>query len=61
VGEAGPEAIIPLNRMRGSDQVVNQPVQIVLNDRVLADAMIRIIPNRLGIYGAARWTWGLSR
>jgi hypothetical protein len=55
VGEAGPEAIIPLNRMNGNGgEVINQPVQIMLNDRVLADAMIRIIPGRLGILGAAR-------
>jgi hypothetical protein len=54
VGEAGPEAVIPLDRLRlGGTDRTTQTITVQLDGRVLARSVARGLPSTVAVYGAA--------
>lgn len=53
IGEAGPEAVIPLTGWRGMPSATEQTVQVVLDGRVLASSVVREMPRLVRVYTGA--------
>jgi hypothetical protein len=54
IGEAGPEAVIPLDRLRlGGTDRTTQTITVQLDGRVLARSVARGLPSTVAVYGAA--------
>ena len=50
-GEAGPEALIPLDRMEGMLGARTQVIQVYLDERMISESVVRGLPDVLRAYG----------
>lgn len=53
IGEAGPEAVIPLNRLWSGTSRTTQTITVNLDGRVLARSVAKGLPSTVAVYGAA--------
>lgn len=54
IGEAGPEAVIPLNKLwSGGSTATRQTITVMLDGRVLARSVAKGLPATVAVYGAA--------
>ncbi len=53
IGEAGPEAVIPLSGWRGAQAATEQTVQVLLDGRLIAGTVVQQMPRLVRVYTGA--------